>query len=102
MSVKVLTLFGEEIIPEKVKPEPKKAAVKKAVVKTEEDETDEEPLVKAHKPKAEKAVVKEKEPGQPVSLSNFNGEKQYYTIGEVSALFKVKTSNIRFWTKEFD
>lgn len=29
-------------------------------------------------------------------------EKQYYSIGEVSELFKVNTSHIRFWTKEFD
>jgi DNA-binding transcriptional MerR regulator len=29
-------------------------------------------------------------------------EKVYYTIGEVSAMFGVNTSLIRFWEKEFD
>jgi DNA-binding transcriptional MerR regulator len=29
-------------------------------------------------------------------------EKLYYTIGEVSQLFNVNTSLIRFWEKEFD
>ncbi|MDP4210745.1 MAG: MerR family transcriptional regulator [Bacteroidota bacterium] len=29
-------------------------------------------------------------------------EKLYYTIGEVAAMFNVKTSLIRFWEKEFD
>jgi len=29
-------------------------------------------------------------------------EKIYYTIGEVAEIFKVKTSLIRFWEKEFD
>jgi DNA-binding transcriptional MerR regulator len=29
-------------------------------------------------------------------------EKLYYTIGEVAKMFKVNTSLIRFWEKEFD
>ena len=29
-------------------------------------------------------------------------EKVYYTIGEVAEMFKVNTSLIRFWEKEFD
>ena len=29
-------------------------------------------------------------------------EKLYYTIGEVAGMFKVNTSLIRFWEKEFD
>ena len=29
-------------------------------------------------------------------------EKRYYKIGEVAAAFKVNTSLIRFWEKEFD
>lgn len=29
-------------------------------------------------------------------------EKLYYSIGEVAAMFDVKTSLIRFWEKEFD
>jgi len=39
--------------------------------------------------------------GTPDILENWQGEKQYYSIGEVAKLFKVKTSNIRFWTNEF-
>jgi len=29
-------------------------------------------------------------------------EKLFYTIGEVAKMFKVNTSHIRFWEKEFD
>ncbi|UCG26751.1 MAG: MerR family transcriptional regulator [Bacteroidales bacterium] len=29
-------------------------------------------------------------------------EKLYYSIGEVAAMFKVNTSLIRYWEKEFD
>jgi len=29
-------------------------------------------------------------------------QKQYYSIGEVAAMFKVNTSLIRFWENEFD
>lgn len=29
-------------------------------------------------------------------------EKRYYSIGEVASAFKVNTSLIRFWEKEFD
>lgn len=32
---------------------------------------------------------------------DWQGDKKYYTIGEVAELFKVKTSHIRFWTNEF-
>jgi len=32
---------------------------------------------------------------------DWEGDKQYYSIGEVAALFNVKTSHIRFWTNEF-
>ncbi len=31
-----------------------------------------------------------------------NVARIYYTIGEVAAMFKVNTSLIRFWEKEFD
>ena len=34
-------------------------------------------------------------------LNGWKPEKQYYSIGEVAGLFKVNTSHIRFWTKEF-
>lgn len=32
---------------------------------------------------------------------DWDGNKQYYSIGEVADLFKVNTSHIRFWTNEF-
>jgi len=37
-----------------------------------------------------------------VLKSEKDSEKIYYTIGEVSAKFKVNRSLIRFWEKEFD
>ncbi len=102
----VLTLFGEEILPEPVKTEKRPRVPKK-----KEDDTDtaeaetgpsKEKTVKEKKPRAVKAEV---DPADVVSsddlLKNFEGEKQYYSIGEVSKLFKVNTSHIRFWTNEF-
>src|SRR5690606_26784959 len=52
---------------------------------------------------------RQKEPAEPIEkvdgsfsiLHGWQAEKQYYTIGEVSSLFRVNTSHIRFWTKEF-
>src|SRR6266404_4812133 len=29
-------------------------------------------------------------------------QKMFYTIGEVANMFKVNTSHIRFWSKQFD
>ncbi|MBS1779035.1 MAG: MerR family transcriptional regulator [Bacteroidetes bacterium] len=57
---------------------------------------------KERKPRAVRTARKEKELKGTDALANFNGDKQYYTIGEVAVLFNVRTSNIRFWTKEFD
>lgn len=37
-----------------------------------------------------------------MSDKEFDTPKLYYTIGEVSELFLVNTSLIRFWEKEFD
>lgn len=97
----VLTLFGEEIIPEPVKPE-KKPRAPKAEPKEKAPKEPKEKIVKEKKPRAVKAEV---DPANIVSsddlLKNFEGEKQYYSIGEVSKLFKVNTSHIRFWTNEF-
>ncbi len=41
-----------------------------------------------------------KEPA-PNLPDDWDGDKKYYAIGEVAALFNVKTSHIRFWTNEF-
>jgi len=76
MSTRVLTLFGEELIPEKPKPvrvnPPREAIVPDPVI--------------------EELVSEEEEA---------TGEKLYYSIGEVAKLFNVRTSHIRFWTKSF-
>jgi len=37
-----------------------------------------------------------------LSIENTNLTKLYYSIGEVAEMFKVNTSLIRFWEKEFD
>ena len=80
VSTHILTLFGEEIVPEKLPTTRKKAAGKKK----------KEPIVEVQQLGANSEVLKD-----------WEGEKNYYTIGEVSKLFKVRTSNIRYWTKEF-
>lgn len=58
------------------------------------------PPAKAPK-KLKKAVPEHSEPLHTLP-DDWKGEKQYYTIGEVAELFKVKTSHIRFWTNEFE
>lgn len=83
MSSRNLSLFGEELPPEQMKAVGKSRAIPKKE-KTEE---------KA--PKADK-----KDP-KPSLLEGWDANKQYYSIGEVADLFKVKTSHIRFWTNEF-
>ncbi len=111
MSKTILTLFGEEIIPEEVNAVGRGRAAKKP--KKEEEEV---PKEKPAKKKAAKKEVKEEEAaadgaipdiyipaakkGKDI-LDGFTGDKQYYSIGEVAKLFNVKTSHIRFWTNEF-
>lgn len=55
-------------------------------------------------PKEEKQARKKKETSveKKDMLQGWKADKQYYSIGEVANLFAVNTSNIRFWTKEFD
>jgi DNA-binding transcriptional MerR regulator len=138
MSVRVLTLFGEEIIPEQLNAVGRPAKDKKAkgtpvevieepAAMTEDNEVamqaidipnaipaeDTEMPVKKTGAK-KKATLKrrttavaaaEPETPKPATtdlLDGWVGDKQYYTIGEVSALFKVNTSHIRFWTNEFE
>lgn len=101
----VLTLFGEEIIPEPVRPEKKPRAPKKENEDADASETvkeqPEQKTVKEKKPRAKKEVDPANIVASDDLLKNFEGEKQYYSIGEVSKLFKVNTSHIRFWTNEF-
>lgn len=96
MSTKVLTLFGEMEIPNEVI-EPKKKAMPVAKEPVEKEKPT--PKEKAPKPAKVKEPATEKKQD---ALNKWEGDKQYYTIGEVAAIFKVNTSNIRFWTKEFD
>jgi len=137
MSERILTLFGEEIVPEQQKPAGKSRA-KKATEETEDieenpkDEKNPDPReetkqkAKAKKTKSRTAAEKvpkvtkektgetkvkeykeEEEPALKEGRESINipedwdGDKQYYTIGEVAKLFTVKTSHIRFWTNEF-
>ncbi len=86
MSTRILTLFGEETPPEEIKAVGKSRAVAK------------KPKEKAAEPKPKEKKEKKKEE----LLEGWKADKQYYSIGEVASLFNVKTSNIRFWTKEFD
>jgi DNA-binding transcriptional MerR regulator len=89
MSTRVLTLFDDvEVQPEQIEAVGKSRAVKKTRTKKEP----------AEKPAKKKVEDENKEPDM---LDTWEGDKQYYSIGEVAALFGVKTSHIRFWTNEF-
>ncbi len=90
MSERIITLFGEEIVPEQIKAVGKSRA-KKDREKRERREEKERRSVKRQK----------KEEANMVLPEDWSGDKQYYSIGEVAKLFKVKTSHIRFWTNEF-
>jgi len=108
MSERIITLFGEEIIPEQLK-----AAGKSRAKKTPEEKKHVEPPREEKKEKEEKVIVEPSVPEQVekskkreleseiVLPEDWTGDKQYYTIGEVADLFRVKTSHIRFWTNEF-
>lgn len=92
MSGRIVTLFGEEIVPEQLK------GVGKSRTKgTEKDQAPKEEL-----PPPEDAVKEKKDEEKNFELpADWSGDKKYYSIGEVATLFHVKTSHIRFWTTEF-
>jgi len=82
MPSRMLTLFGEELIPEQLQAAPKLPP---------------KPSESSH----EASVLADN--GAPaVILAGWTADKQYYTIGEVAALFELRTSSIRYWTTEFD
>ena len=87
MVSRIITLFGEEeIIPENLAAAPKIKGKKKSA-------------------KPDTATSQTSAPGDAETITVLAGwqpEKQYYTIGEVAALFSVRTSHIRFWTNEFN
>lgn len=127
----ILTLFGEETPPEELNavgksrakakpkeeapaaPRPKEKAESKPdlrppvpprqpVAPPPAKEKEPRPVYVAKKiAKPAKAPKAEKEPAEPLPES-WEADKQYYSIGEVSGMFRVATSHIRFWTKEFD
>jgi len=108
MSTRILTLFGDEITPEPPKPAAKTRAKKSAATPSEvppeptapPQETVLVPPVKEKALKLEKEAAPNKEIA-PNLADDWQGDKTYYTIGEVAEFFKVKTSHIRFWTNEF-
>ncbi len=75
---------------ETVKKEPKQ---KKAV--------DKQPVAEQPGQAEEEDITVNKKPVQANLPDDWEGDKQYYSIGEVATLFNVKTSHIRFWTNEF-
>jgi len=112
MSNHIITLFGEELVPEQinaigrsrapkrpkaeeveVKTKRRRAASKgeETTVATETENIDEATDAVSHITRSTDKDI----------LEGFDGKKQYYSIGEVAAIFKVKTSHIRFWTNEF-
>jgi len=94
MSERIITLFGEEIVPEQIK-----AVGKSRVKKKAEDKKPEETKPVEITEEVAAPIVEEEKTF--IIPDDWQGDKQYYSIGEVAALFKVKTSHIRFWTNEF-
>ncbi len=113
MATGILTLFGdEEPAPEDINavgksrtlPKEKKEGAKKALKADPASSRIAEKPKPVAKPKAKK-VAKSQTKEETVKTEILEGwvpEKQYYSIGEVASLFRVATSHIRFWTKEFD
>lgn len=106
MGTHILTLFGEEIVPEQLNAVGRKKSAPKSKKEKPEKEQAEEVVaeVKAtEKLVAKKAEKKEEPVAAPVEdkFTDWEGEKQYYSIGEVAKIFNVRTSNIRYWTNEF-
>lgn len=118
MSERIMTLFGEEIVPEQVKAVGRSRAKKKTDEEPAQDppkEKKEDSDAESSAPVAEltavaaatadsveEAAIESAEPAKEFELpEDWKGDKHYYSIGEVAALFKVKTSHIRFWTNEF-
>jgi DNA-binding transcriptional MerR regulator len=110
MGTHILTLFGEEIVPEQLNAVGrKKSAPKSKKEKPEKKEAEEvvaevtEEVIVTPEPIVKKAEKKEEAVAPPIEdkFTDWEGEKQYYSIGEVAKIFNVRTSNIRYWTNEF-
>jgi DNA-binding transcriptional MerR regulator len=112
MSERILTLFGEEILPEPAPQAPKNKGKKKQEEKIELTPVPQdqpiisvtEPIVQPPMPEVAVDVTQpssEENDTEETLPDDWKGDKQYYAIGEVATLLKVKTSNVRFWTNEF-
>lgn len=96
MSTHILTLFGEEIVPEQLNA----VGRKKTVPKKKKEKKVETEQVAVEAETVEPVTTTVEEPQEDI-LADWEGDKKYYPIGEVAKLFDVRTSNIRYWTKEF-
>ena len=47
-------------------------------------------------------MIEEKRSQRKMPYKEKEPEKLFYSIGEVAKMFKVRTSHIRFWEKQFD
>ena len=109
MGTHILTLFGEEIVPEQLNAVGRKKSAPKPKKEKQEEAPAEEAVGKVVEEVkvAEKPVAKKAEKQEPVAepiddkFTDWEGEKKYYSIGEVAKIFNVRTSNIRYWTNEF-
>jgi len=100
MATHILTLFGEEIVPEQLNA----VGRKRTVPKPKKEKTEENPETEAAaEPQPVEAKKVKKEPTIVVEdkFTDWEGDKKYYSIGEVAKIFNVRTSNIRYWTNEF-
>ena len=88
MSSRMLTLFGEELIPEQIQAVPKQAAQKPDPSSN-------------HADSASAKLESAQDSKESIVLAGWTPDKQYYSIGEVAQLFNVRTSHIRYWTTEF-
>lgn len=84
-TVKILTLFGEEIlVPEQI------GAVGKSRTRKKKATTE------------ETATTPNESKKKKLPIEDWVADKQYYSIGEVADLFLLRTSHIRYWTTEFN
>ena len=91
-------------IPEPAAIEATPAPAEAAVTDTTPAATEPEALSAPAGPKPQPAPKKKKPKAEGENIilpEDWQGDKQYYSIGEVADLFKVNTSHIRFWTNEF-
>lgn len=80
MPARILTLFGEEILPEKLK-----------VVPRVKENAEEEAATDSNAEGNETGDI----------FGGWKPSKQYYSIGEVAKLLSLTRSQIRYWTDEF-